>query len=181
VDRANHDGIPIVSTALALLEFAAVAVDDELERAIAEAYALKLVTEPALRAALARNPGVSGAAGLRAELSREGGPQWTASEAERLMKQLLREARLPIAITRRRVAGWPADFCWPEYRLIVEVDGYPFHSGRWAFERDRRRDQAHIAAGYQVIRVTWRQLKEEPLRVVAVIAMALGAARAAVA
>ena len=70
--------------------------------------------------------------------------------------------------------GWQADFLWADQRLIVEVDGYPFHSGRRAFERDRRRDQAHIAAGYIVIRVTWRQLTEAPLMVVAAIARALG-------
>jgi very-short-patch-repair endonuclease len=77
------------------------------------------------------------------------------------------------------VAGYPADFIWPELRLIVEVDGYQSHGTRYAFERDRRRDQAHKNAGYDVIRFTWRQLNEEPLRVIAVIAMAIGAAQAA--
>jgi len=178
-DRGIQNGIPIVAPAFALLEFAAIATGDELERAIAEAYVLSLATEPQLRRTLERNARVAGAAALRAELSREGGPQWTRKEAERRMKLLLRRAGVPLALTGQPVAGFKADFFWPAQRLIVEVDGYKFHSGRWAFERDRRRDQAHIAAGYRVIRFTWRQLNDEPLRVVAVIAMALGAARAA--
>jgi very-short-patch-repair endonuclease len=36
---------------------------------------------------------------------------------------------------------------------------------------------ALVAAGYHVIRVSWRQLNEEPLEVVAAIATALGRGR----
>jgi very-short-patch-repair endonuclease len=91
---------------------------------------------------------------------------------------LLRGADLPVALTDQLVASFKADFFWPAQRLIVEVDGYRFHSSRWAFERDHKRDQVHKNAGYEVIRFTWRQLNEEPLRVVAAIAMALGRAAA---
>lgn len=176
VDCGFQHGIPIVAPALALLDFAAVATGDELERAISEAYALKLVTEQPLRAVIKRHPLRAGVVALRAELDRVGGPMWTASKAERLMKDLMRSADLPIPRTRISVAGYPADFLWSEYGLIVEVDGYQYHGHRYAFERDRRRDQAHMTAGYKVIRFTWRQLEQEPYRVVAVIAMAIGAA-----
>jgi very-short-patch-repair endonuclease len=74
--------------------------------------------------------------------------------------------------------GYVADFVWPEQRLIVEVDGYLFHSSRASFEHDRRRDQRFAAEGYVVIRITMRQLEQEPLAVIARIAQAL-AARAA--
>ncbi len=47
-----------------------------------------------------------------------------------------------------------ADFVWRRERLIVETDGYRFHGGRHAFERDRRRDQLLVAAGWRVIRIT---------------------------
>jgi very-short-patch-repair endonuclease len=57
--------------------------------------------------------------------------------------------------------------------LIVEVDGYDFHKDRAAFERDRRRDQILTAAGYHVIRVTWRQLRDEPMVVIVRLAQAL--------
>jgi very-short-patch-repair endonuclease len=176
LDRADTNGIPSVSVALALLEFSAVATGDELERAIAEAYALKLVTESELRAVLGRYPRRPGVVALRGELDRVGGPQWTQSEGERRMKLLLRQAGLPIPATRIKVAGFKADFLWRDHQLIVEFDGYQYHGHRYAFERDRRRDQAHIAAGYTVLRFTWRQLELEPFRVVAVIATAIGAA-----
>jgi very-short-patch-repair endonuclease len=176
VDRDTHRGVPIVSPALALLEFAAVATGDELERAIAEAYALKLVNEPALRNVLNRYPGIAGVVALRAELDRVGGPQLTKREAARRMKLLIRHAGLPPPRTEVRLAGFVADFFWAQFRLIVEADGYQYHGHRYAFERDRKRDQAHIAAGYKVLRFTWRQLTEEPYRVIGVIAIAIGAA-----
>ena len=53
------------------------------------------------------------------------------------------------------------------------MDGYRFHSSRSAFERDRRRDAELGAAGFRVIRVTWQQLVEEPIAVIARIARAL--------
>jgi very-short-patch-repair endonuclease len=68
-----------------------------------------------------------------------------------------------------------ADFYWPQHKVIVEVDGYQFHGHRSAFERDRRKDQLLTAAGYTVIRFTWHQLCNEPLRVAAVIATTLTA------
>ncbi len=38
-----------------------------------------------------------------------------------------------------------------------------------------RPDQAFVAAGFRVLRVTWRQLTEEPLAVLARVAQALSA------
>ena len=155
------------------------ATGDELEGAIAEAYVRRLVNERKLREVLDRHPHRAGAVALRAELDRAGGPVWTASKAERVMKELLRKAGLPMPRTRVRVEGFVADFFWPELRLIVEVDGYQYHGHRYAFERDHKRDQAHKSALYEVIRFTWRDLQNEPYRVVAVIAVAIGARRQA--
>ena len=55
-----------------------------------------------------------------------------------------------------------ADFLWPAERLVVETDGGVAHMTRRAFEEDRRRDQRLAAAGYTVVRFTWRQLSDDP-------------------
>ena len=65
------------------------------------------------------------------------------------------------------------DFLWPDPRLIVEFDSFGFHGHRRAFEARSKRDAAHVAGGYRVIRVTWHQLTREPFAVVANIAAAL--------
>ncbi|MGI8904256.1 MAG: endonuclease domain-containing protein [Solirubrobacteraceae bacterium] len=74
-----------------------------------------------------------------------------------------------------RAAGYEVDFLWPRQRLVVEVDGFALHGHRGAFERDRRKDMAFVAAGQRVIRVTWRQIVEDPFAVVAGLARALDA------
>jgi hypothetical protein len=64
-------------------------------------------------------------------------------------------APCPSPETNRRIHGYEVDFAWPAQRLVVEVDGYAFHSSR------------------TVIRITWRQLTLEPEAVVALLARAL--------
>jgi very-short-patch-repair endonuclease len=49
-----------------------------------------------------------------------------------------------------------------EQRLIVEVDGHQTHGTRAAFERDRERDRILQAHGWRVVRITWRQLHDDP-------------------
>jgi very-short-patch-repair endonuclease len=110
---------------------------------------------------------------MRALLAAEGEPAITRSEAERLMRRLIRQAQLPQPKSNVKVAGYEVDFLWPKQRVIVEVDGYRFHSHRSAFERDHRKDLALQEAGYLVIRITWRQLEDEPLAVIAHVARAL--------
>lgn len=74
------------------------------------------------------------------------------------------------------VAGHEVDFLWRAERLIVEVDGFEFHASRASFESDRKKD-AHLSArGFQVIRVTWRQLTREPEALLVRLAQALTAA-----
>lgn len=172
-DRAHTSDIPVTSPARTLVDYAATANAAQLEWAIAEAFALKLVTEPEIVAAVERAPGRAGVAQVRAILGQSGGPKRTRSGGERAMLRLIRAARLPTPRTNYPVAGFTADFCWPDQRLIVEVDGYDFHSYRAAFERDHRRDIAHKDAGYEVLRFTGRELRDAPIYVAAVIARAL--------
>jgi very-short-patch-repair endonuclease len=89
------------------------------------------------------------------------------------MRRLMAAAQLPQPMVNARLNGYLVDFLWPDARLILEVDGFGTHGDRRALEDDRRRDQVHVAAGYTVLRVTWRQLRDEPMAVVARIAQAL--------
>jgi very-short-patch-repair endonuclease len=171
-DRSQRRGIPITAPARTLIDYASTTGTNEAERAIAEAFALNLVTEPQLLAAIDRAPHRAGVAAVRAILGQPRGPKRTRSGGERAMLRLIRAAGLPEPRTNYPVAGFNADFCWPEARLIVEVDGHNFHSDRRTIERDHRRDVVHKDAGYEVIRFTGRQRDDEPLYVVAVIARA---------
>jgi very-short-patch-repair endonuclease len=71
-------------------------------------------------------------------------------------------AKLPRPLTNVVVHGYEVDLYWPEHRLVVEVDGFAYHSTRAAFEHDRLRDARLQAHGLRVSRVTWRQIAGTP-------------------
>jgi very-short-patch-repair endonuclease len=157
LDAVVHNGLTLTTPARTLHDLAPLLSRGDLERAAEEAVIRGLVTakEVPRRCAVFSEPGL------------------TRSEAERRLQRLIRAAKLPQPVTNVKVAGWEVDVFWPAARLVVEVDGYAYHGNRAAFERDRRKDATLTAAGYTVMRVTWRQLKEEPLAVVALIARLL--------
>lgn len=101
----------------------------------------------------------------------------TRSEAERLLVRLLREAGIAGWIANHRVRaggrGYEIDVAFPERRLAVEVDGQAFHSDGRAFQRDRRRQNDLVCAGWTVLRFTWADLTQDPERVIAAILDAL--------
>jgi very-short-patch-repair endonuclease len=172
-DVSRQHDIPVTTPARMLLDLAGSGSDRELERALAEAEVLGLVTRETVLGALARARGRSGAARLPALVRRGDGPSLTRSEAERRVLDLVRAARLPVPRTNVRVRGHEVDFHWRSERLVLEVDGYAYHRFRAAFERDRQRDAELGAAGLRVLRVTWRHIVDEPEALLARLAQAL--------
>ena len=171
-DTTARSNLRLTSLARTTIDFAAQATSSERHHAFAEARAKHRLTDPALHKALDRLPkNHPGAAIVRAML--DSNDTYDRSKAERIMRTLSTRAQLPQPIVNRILHGFLVDFLWPDAKLIVEVDGHGTHGTRWAFENDRRRDQVHAAAGYVVIRVTWEQLQNEPLAVIARIAQAL--------
>jgi very-short-patch-repair endonuclease len=171
-DRGERRGIPVTSPARTTIDYAGTVGAHEAERAIAEAFALRLLTQPQLIAALDRAPHRAGVAVVRAILGQPGGARRTRSGGERKLLRLIRAAGLPAPLTNHPVAGFSADFFWPDVGLIVELDGGDFHRPRRAFERDHRRDIVHKDAGHEVLRVSGQQLDREPVYIVAVIVRA---------
>ena len=172
-DVADVRGIPVTAPARTLLDLAASLDEDELQRALSEAFARQLVTERELISVLARGRGHPGAATLRALLDAPSAHSVTRSHAERRLLGLLSQAGLPVPRTNVRVGGYLVDAFWPKHKLIVEIDGFAVHGHRGAFERDRRRDQRLVAAGFRIMRITWLQLTGQPMLVVANLARAL--------
>jgi very-short-patch-repair endonuclease len=100
-------------------------------------------------------------------------PDGTRSELERRFLALCRQNRLPVPDVNVRVGAIEVDFLWRETRLVVETDGYRYHRGRIAFEDDRARDLELQARGYLVIRLTHRQVAEEPGRIAEILRKAI--------
>jgi len=177
VDVRIRDGLPVTAPARTLLDLAAVLSARDLRWALEEARVRRLVSDRDLRAVMERYPCRRGARALGALIvSDERAGVKTRSEAERRLLDLVTAARLPAPATNTRIAGHEVDALWPDAGLVVEVDGYAFHSGRAAFERDRRRDADLQSAGLRVTRLSWRQITDEPVAVAALLSRLLAAA-----
>jgi very-short-patch-repair endonuclease len=59
---------------------------------------------------------------------------------------------------------YTVDALFAAEKLIVELDGYEFHSDRAAFESDRDRDADTLAAGFATVRITWYRIHETAVR-----------------
>jgi very-short-patch-repair endonuclease len=171
-DLRLRRGLPVTSPSRTIVDLAA---DDELEQAVAIAFDKGLASPDEVRAAVERAPHHKGLVRLNRLLETGSATGLTRSKGERRLRALLRAADLPQPLANQPLLGYVADFIWPEQKLILEFDSFLFHSSRQAFEHDRRRDQRLAAAGYLVIRLTWRQLEQEPYAVIARIAQAIGA------
>ena len=172
-DLRKVEGLPVTAPARTIVDLAGTASAREVERALAEAEARHLASRRAVIGALDRAGHPRGAAALRKLLAVDRAPALTRSEAEERLLALIRSAQLPPPDVNVRLGRHEVDFLWREQGLVVEVDGFGFHSSRPAFERDRLRDAELQAHGWRVIRVTWRRIVQQPEAVVALIAAAL--------
>jgi very-short-patch-repair endonuclease len=69
---------------------------------------------------------------------------------------------LPEPVTNTILFGYEIDVLYPAERVIIEVDGYEFHSDRDSFGRDRKRDAVMLAHDYQTVRITAEHMEDDP-------------------
>jgi hypothetical protein len=102
----------------------------------------------------------------------------TRSTAERRAVALLREGGIGGWVAnaeirdREGLIGY-GDIVFRAARVVVEIDGWAYHSDRERFQRDRTRQNRLVAAGWTVLRFTWDDLTVRPGQVVAAVRAAL--------
>ncbi len=89
------------------------------------------------------------------------GPAVIKSELEELFRDVCRQGGLPMPETNYWLAGAEVDAAWLELRVVVELDSWQFHGGRCQFHHDRDKGLHISRQGYELIRLTWRQLKRD--------------------
>ncbi len=137
-----------------------------------EALVRNLLTLGQLRAALDRYPRRRGCARL-AELTRSSPLTVTRSGGEEALYRLLRKSGLPEPQVNASIDIWTVDFYWPQFHLVVEVDGSDFHRTRWSVERDRRKDLDLRGRHLDVLRFAGAHVKRQPEMVLVTIARAM--------
>ena len=159
-DRRLADGVPITGQALTAL-YGAVEMGRHgpamLDRALQRSVRFADV-----RRAHYRNLGCHGsaAAGRLLQVAADG----AAAVSERLLITALRQAGItgwrvnrPLELPTTTVVP---DFTFVAERVLVEVDGWAWHSTPDRFVRDRQRQNELVQAGWTVLRFTWFDLTE---------------------
>jgi Protein of unknown function (DUF559) len=169
-DLTAVNDIPCTTIARTLLDLAEVVTHRQLERAFDQADIIEAPLD--IRAVLeqvARNPTRPGAKSVRRVLTEHYiGKTPTANENEEALLAITRPLGIPDPECNAYIVlddGGPAikaDFVWQDRRVIVEADSDKWHNTRQRFESDRVRDQRLIAAGWTVIRTTWKQMTRRP-------------------
>jgi very-short-patch-repair endonuclease len=148
-DCATRDGIPVTRPSRTLDDLRRVLPSQKFAAALREAEFLRLPI------------------GQRQQVDR------ARTDLEAMFLALCRRHRLPQPWMNVKVERFEVDFLWPARRLVVEVDDWESHRTRSAFEEDRRRDARLKLLGYEVLRFTRRQVKDEARTVAATIRMLL--------
>jgi very-short-patch-repair endonuclease len=92
-------------------------------------------------------------------------PERTRSDLERLFLRICHTHGIPKPEVNVKVGPYEVDFLWREARLVVEVDGYRYHSSRASFRADRARDRELGRRGLAVLRFADEELDGKPAAV----------------
>lgn len=185
-EEAGHcNSIPCTSPSRTIIDLAGMLGERSLRRVVERAAVLRMLDVSEIERSLAVRRR-RGAPLLRAIL-REWRPvetnvpaagQATAppvlrSPLEARLLALIGASDLPAPACNRRITAGSeiieVDFLWPQQRLVVEADGRRYHDNPLAFERDRHRDRVLHLAGHRVVRLTHRQIKDEPAATISAI------------
>jgi very-short-patch-repair endonuclease len=168
-------GIRVTSPARTLLDSAPRMSAKSRTRAVNDARRAKLASLEALGDVVDRFPLHPGAPLLAPHVAVRHGP--TRSQFEDALLGLCRRFGLPTPQVNVVVAGYEVDAYFEAEGLIVELDGWEFHSDHHSFQNDRERDATTLALGIATIRITWERLDGQPEREAARLARILQARR----
>lgn len=160
-ETTTFEGLPITSIPRTLLDLASFASDAALARALRDSVRLELTTVPVLGDHLGRFKGRRGAPRLARAIARYRGLplERARSGAEIRAMELLRDAGRTLPLLNAKVAGLEADLVWRRERVIIEIDGGPYHQDVGA---DAHKDAIWRGAGFEVRRIPSEVVYEAP-------------------
>jgi very-short-patch-repair endonuclease len=167
-DVTIRNGIPVTTIARTIVDLAEILTPERLTNLMYEAAHWGRLDLDAVRDCAERLLGRHGLAVLEEAIDAHlKGSAGTKSDLEDAFHLLIRD-RMPKPIANVKVLGHEVDAFWPEFRLVVEVDGPGHHRPR-AKRRDRRRDLERRNAGYVVLRFTDIEIEQQPRTVLATL------------
>jgi hypothetical protein len=178
-DIASVEGLRVTTVTRTIIDLCGRLSEHDLRAMVDEALRRKWTTLDKLESALDKRGTHQPFASLAA-LVREyqGGDGPTESELEARAFELIDLAGLPRPVKQRvvKVNGRVRriDFFFPGFGVVLELDGFAFHASPKSFEEDRKRNNALVASGYDVLHWTWRTIHDEPEQLLLVLTQCLG-------
>ncbi len=166
LDRSDwvvFDDLRVTTPARTIVDMAAELNPREMRRLVERAQDGKRFDPTRIEAVLDRNPRRPGCRPLlRLIALLQPDQDGAKSYLERLFLTLIRQAGLPRPEVNQHIEGRERDFVWRDQRLVIEVDGYAFHSSKQAIARDKKRDRELTAALWRPARFTYEEVAFEP-------------------
>jgi hypothetical protein len=159
-----HDGFRVTSVARTIIDLARTISEARIRSLLVEAERLRIFDRESLREVSNRGSGWTGAHKVRTVLAEwEPGLDVTRSAFEERFLAFCRSRSVPLPEVNVVVEGMEVDCLWASHGLIVELDGFATHSDLRSFDEDRRRDSILRTAGFDTRRITYRQLRDDPV------------------
>jgi hypothetical protein len=159
------NGVPMTTVARTVFDLARLIGHRALARLVRDAVR-DHVTLYEVGDELARHPRRRGVRQLAGTLARYSGLplERARSGAEIRAMEILRDAGRPLPRLNVKIADEEADLSWPAERLIIEIDGGPFHLD---VGEDARKEAAWVEAGWTIRRIPSDEVYGQPNRLLA--------------
>jgi very-short-patch-repair endonuclease len=152
-DVWTHQGVRTTNPVRTIIDIAPRRTDRQLIRLVQDARLAKHLNDTSLRRLLLRCPR------LQPLIDPTQNP--TRSRLEDDFVAWIKKHKLPMPrINTKLASGRQVDALYENEKLIVELDGWPYHSGRNAFRSDHQRDSDHRTLGFDTVRYTDEQLTD---------------------
>jgi hypothetical protein len=102
----------------------------------------------------------------------------TRGPLERTYLDFFHEIGIPEPLLNARIGRFHADFSWPGHMFAIETDAWTGHRGPEQMESDADLGLELAAHGYELMRLTARQLREKPGEIGGLLRNRLGRAAA---
>jgi len=169
-DVADVDDIPVTRPGRTLLDLGVVLDADRLEELLDDGLRRGWFSVDTLARRWEQLGGLLRPGGrvVRAVLDRkEARTRPAGSILETRFRQLLRRSGLPEPLSQYEVYDGDelvarVDFAYPDFGIVIEVDGEERHAGRSPRQRDAQRDRRLVALGFYPLRFYWDDVQNNP-------------------
>jgi len=153
-DVRTHHGIRVTSPSRTILDIQDRLTDAELIRAVNDLRIAKHLRQTELTRL------IEASERIRALIDPKEAPTRSPKEDEFLA--FCRQYGLPRPKINTRLHGYEVDALFEAEKVIVEIDGWRYHSSHQSFESDRDKDADLAQYGYLTVRLTSARMKNSP-------------------